>query len=130
MNTTLTTRNIFKASSHAIGENTTNVAFNLPDRAFDILNDVAKPNRSALIRSWIADGIQKRNRFAGLAFRAAIGLRDFAKSIFTPNASPSEKAAVFQESASATEAPTNPAAKMIEDFTTVKPNGEYELSKD
>lgn len=95
MNTLTQNRVAFNTASRPIGENTTNVAFNLPDRAFKILNDCAKPNRSALIRAWIAEGIQKRNRFAGLAFRAAIGLKNFAQSIFS-NAPYAEREAAFQ----------------------------------
>jgi hypothetical protein len=96
--------------------------------AITLLADAIDPDNKKSIRdTQITRGAFEEIRFLTSVRRIAC---KSIRSIFAPDLQPSEKAAVFQESASATEAPTNPAAKMIEDFTTVKPNGEYELSKD
>jgi hypothetical protein len=89
-------------TSHPIGDNTDNVAFNLPTRALYVLKTFLKgSNRSAFIRSAIAEAIQRKDTWSGLAFRAAVGLKNFAQSLWSPLPH-AEKASVCQESASAT----------------------------
>lgn len=95
---TLTSNNIrsrFSVTSHAIGADSENVAFNVPRRAFKVLSDFLHGrNRSAKVRQWIAEGMQREDTWYGLAFRAAVGLKNFTQSIFTP-APPKEAADVF-----------------------------------
>jgi hypothetical protein len=78
-----TTHRVTYGSGNPIGENTENVAFNIPKRAFQVLCDFcANKNRSAKIRQWIAEGMQRENTWSGLAFRAACKLSTSIKSLF------------------------------------------------
>lgn len=133
MNTLTQNRITFSTASRPIGADTENVTFNIPRRAFKILNDVAKPNRSALIRTWIADGIQKRDTWSGLAFRAAIGLRNFAQSIFTPSLTPQERQRAFEASLEAAKEAKNDlptgGARLIGSLVELKDDGTFEPQK-
>lgn len=87
MNTTLTasrsTRRPIFGSGNPIGEDTENVAFNIPKRAFKVLGDFMRgQNRSAKIRQWIAEGMTRENNYFGIAFRAACKLSNQIASIF------------------------------------------------
>lgn len=94
-----TRRQLF-SSGNPIGENTENVAFNIPKRAFQVLCDFcANKNRSAKIRQWIAEGMQRENTWSGLAFRAACKLSTSIKSLF--HGKPEELAETWQADVSA-----------------------------
>jgi hypothetical protein len=65
------TRSAFK-TSHAIGENTENKAFNWPHRAAQIFREFVTGNHSDWIRDAIAEKLERESKGAALAFRAAI----------------------------------------------------------
>ena len=127
----LSTRQLY-GRSHPIGDDTENVCFNLPKRGLAILNKIAKPNRSECIRQWIAEGIQKRDTWSGLAFRAAIGFKAYLCSIFS-NASADKLAEAFEKAVEAEKAerlePRPNADPLIEDLTSPKPDGTFEPTK-
>lgn len=78
-------QSLYKNTSHPIGANTENIAFNLPDKAAEILKGIAKSNRSQFIREAVAHEITRINRWTGIAFRAAINLKvAIFKSIHAP----------------------------------------------
>ena len=105
MNTTTLprcSRPIFGKTTHAIGADTENVTFNLPRRAFKVMNEFLKgKNRSDNLRRYIAEGIQREDTWSGLAFRAACKIGDKAKDfwavITSRNVPLEEKAEVFNQ---------------------------------
>ena len=122
-------RPIYKTSGNPIGENTENVAFNIPKLAFKVLCDAVRgQNRSAKIRQWIADGMMRENTWSGLAFRAACRLSNEIRSIFAPG-SPLEKAADFEKDVATVQPPVDPAEHLLDSLTKCKPDGDFEPTK-